>query len=179
VSHGAQQRDVVLLLLAIPPNKEHTMSRRKQKSELTIVELEVPAVELPTLADIEIDAEVADDIAKPNSVVKRAYKEKYAERNKADGKRAQRSCWDWLAQELAAECLDDKAKISIERFLALLEANGVDHSRWQNRSKGWEGRLRMTGRLALQKVVAAQGGLKTAEGAMLEAPAEWVAKFTN
>jgi len=155
------------------------MSRRKQKSELTIVELEVPAVELPTLADIEIDAEVADDIAKPNSVVKRAYKEKYAERNKADGKRAQRSCWDWLAQELAAECLDDKAKISIERFLALLEANGVDHSRWQNRSKGWEGRLRMTGRLALQKVVAAQGGLKTAEGAMLEAPAEWVAKFTN
>ena len=132
-----------------------------------------------TLADIvEIDAEVATDNAKPNSVVRRAYKEKYAERNKADGKRAQRSCWDWLAQSLAGECLDDKAKISIDKFLAILEANGVDHSRWTNRNKGWEGRLRMTGRLALQKVVAQTGVLKV-DGDELEAPAEWVAKFTN
>jgi hypothetical protein len=132
-----------------------------------------------TLADIvEIDAEVATDNAKPNSVVRRAYKEKYAERNKADGKRAQRSCWDWLAQSLAGECLDDKAKISIEKFLHVLELNGVDHSRWTNRNKGWEGRLRMTGRLALQKVVAQTGVLKV-DGDELEAPAEWVAKFTN
>ena len=133
-----------------------------------------------TLADIvEIDAEVATDNAKPNSFVRRAYKEKYAERNKADGKRAQRSCWDWLAQSLAGECLDDKAKISIDKFLAVLDANGVDHSRWTNRNKGWEGRLRMTGRLALQKVVAQAGILKTADGEELVAPAEWVAKFTN
>ena len=135
-----------------------------------------------TLADVvelEIDAEVATDNAKPNSVVRRAYKEKYAERNKADGKRAQRSCWDWLAQSLAGECLDDKAKISIEKFLHVLELNGVDHSRWTNRNKGWEGRLRMTGRLALQKVVAQAGILKTADGEELVAPAEWVAKFTN
>ena len=132
-----------------------------------------------TLADIvEIDAEVATDNAKPNSVVRRAYKEKYAERNKADGKRAQRSCWDWLAQSLAGECLDDKAKISIDKFLKVLELNGVDHSRWTNRNKGWEGRLRMTGRLALQKVVAQTGVLKV-DGDELEAPAEWVAKFTN
>jgi len=132
-----------------------------------------------TLADIvEIDAEVATDNAKPNSVVRRAYKEKYAERNKADGKRAQRSCWDWLAQSLAGECLDDKAKISIDKFLRVLELNGVDHSRWTNRNKGWEGRLRMTGRLALQKVVAQTGVLKV-DGDELEAPAEWVAKFTN
>jgi hypothetical protein len=132
-----------------------------------------------TLADIvEIDAEVATDNAKPNSVVRRAYKEKYAERNKADGKRAQRSCWDWLAQSLAGECLDDKAKISIEKFLHVLELNGVDHSRWTNRNKGWEGRLRMTGRLALQKIVAQTGVLKV-DGDELEAPAEWVAKFTN
>ncbi len=134
-----------------------------------------------TLADVvelEIDAEVATDNAKPNSVVRRAYKEKYAERNKADGKRAQRSCWDWLAQSLAGECLDDKAKISIDKFLRVLELNGVDHSRWANRNKGWEGRLRMTGRLALQKVVAQTGVLKV-DGDELEAPAEWVAKFTN
>jgi len=138
--------------------------------------------ELPTLADlpVEIDAEVSADNEKKGSVVKGAYKRRYAERAASVGlgKVAQRSCWDWLAQELAAECLEG-TKISIVRFLALLDANGVDHSRWQNRSKGWEGRLRMTGRLALQKVVAANGHLKTAEGAELEAPAEWVAKHTH
>ena len=37
----------------------------------------------------------------------------------------------------------------------------------------------MTGRLALQKVVAAQGHLKTSDGEELEAPADWIAKFTN
>jgi hypothetical protein len=93
-------------------------------------------------------------------------------------KAAKRSCWDWLAQELATECLIG-TKISIDRFLRVLEANGVDHSRWTNRSPGWEGRLRMTGRLALQKVVAAQGHLVTADGGTLEAPAEWVAKHTH
>jgi len=140
--------------------------------------------ELPTLVDVldsfPIDDEVAADNAKKSSVVRTAYKKLYAERAAAQGggKVAQRSCWDWLAQELAAECLEG-TKISIDRFLAVLDANGVDHSRWQNRAKGWEGRLRMTGRLALQKVVAAQGGLKTAEGALLEAPADWIAKHTH
>jgi len=141
-----------------------------------------PDPEPPTLADlpVEIDAEVEADNAKPSSVVRTAYKKRYAERAASAGlgKVAQRSCWDWLAQELAAECLEG-TKISIDRFLALLDANGVDHSRWTNRSKGWEGRLRMTGRLALQKVVAANGHLKTAEGAELEAPADWVAKHTH
>jgi hypothetical protein len=144
----------------------------------------VVIIETPTLADVvealPIDGEVAADNAKPSSVVKPTYKHRYAERAATAGlgKVAQRSCWDWLAQELAAECLEG-TKISIERFIALLDANGVDHSRWNNRNKGWEGRLRMTGRLALQKVVAANGHLKTAEGAELEAPADWIAKHTH
>jgi hypothetical protein len=37
----------------------------------------------------------------------------------------------------------------------------------------------MTGRLALQKVVAASGILKTADGEELEAPADWIAKHTH
>ena len=159
------------------------MSRKSRAAAAAVAPVLEPVVlDLPTLADlpIEIDAEVAEDNAKPSSVVKTAYKKRYAERAASVGlgKVAQRSCWDWLAQELAAECLDG-SKISIVRFLAILDANGVDHSRWQNRSKGWEGRLRMTGRLALQKVVAAQGHLKTAEGAEIEAPADWVAKHTH
>jgi hypothetical protein len=155
------------------------MSKRKSPST-DIVVLPEAIVELPTLADVAIDAEVAADNEKKGSVVRGTYKHRYAERAASAGlgKVAQRSCWDWLAQELAAECLDG-SKISIDRFLALLDANGVDHSRWTNRNKGWEGRLRMTGRLALQKVVAANGYLKTAEGAKLEAPADWIAKHTH
>jgi hypothetical protein len=129
-----------------------------------------------------IDPEVAEDNAKSGSVVKSAYKHRYAERAVAAGlsrKAAQRSAWDWLAQTLAGECLGAGDKISVEKFTAILDANGVDHSRWTNRSKGWEGRFRMTGRLALQKVVAESTELKLPDGEVLEAPADWVAKFAR
>ena len=145
----------------------------------------VAAVEPPTLADlpIEIHADVAADIERRGSVVKRVYKQKYAERAKAAGERskvAQRSAWDWLAQTLAGEVLDPKTqKLLVEKFERLMDANGVDHSRWTNRSIGWQGRLRMTGRLALQKVVAETGVLHTTDGETLEAPADWIAKYRN
>jgi hypothetical protein len=125
--------------------------------------------------------DVAADLDKKRSVVKNQYKRKYAERAKAAGlanKVAQRSTWDWLAQNLAGECNGPDGKIDIDKFLDILDRNGVDHSKWTNRSKGWEGRLRMTGRLALQRVVAAAGTLQV-EGDEIEAPAEWVAKFRN
>lgn len=130
----------------------------------------------------DIDAEIEADIAKARSVVKTAYKVKYRDRARDAGivrKAAKRSAWDWLAEQLAGECLGKKDKIDIEAFLAVLDANGVDHSRWTNRSKGWEGRLRMTGRLALQRVVADAGVLTLPDGELLEAPAEWVAKYRS
>jgi hypothetical protein len=125
--------------------------------------------------------DVAADLERKRSVVKSAYKRKYAERAKAAGlasKVAQRSTWDWLAQNIAGECNGEGGKLDVAAFLALLDRNGVDHSRWTNRSAGWEGRLRMTGRLALQRVVAAEGVLFV-DGDEIEAPAEWVAKFRN
>jgi hypothetical protein len=138
---------------------------------------------LPVLTGpVEVHAEVAADNARRNSVVKPAYKHRYAERAANSGlkrKAAQRSAWDWLAQTLAGECLVEGDRLSIERFVAILEANGVDHSRWTNRSKGWEGRFRMTGRLALQKVVAEAMELKLPDGEVLVPPAEWVAKYAN
>jgi hypothetical protein len=125
--------------------------------------------------------DVAADLERKRSVVKNVYKRKYAERAKAAGlanKVAQRSTWDWLAQNLAGECNGTDGKLDIGAFERILELNGVDFSRWTNRSKGWEGRFRMTGRLALQRVVAAAGVL-VVEGDEIEAPAEWVAKFRN
>ena len=160
----------------------------KQKQTPAAEPVFVPTHELPTFADVvehaevEIDAEVAADNAKANSVVRPVYKHRYAERAREAGlakKRAQRSAWDWLAQELAAICLDEKDRISIERFTKLLEANGVDHSRWTNRSKGWEGRFRMTGRLALQRIVAESGELQLLDGDSKPAPSDWVAKYRN
>ena len=85
------------------------MSKRKHKAAhaevaavVEALEALVPPVvdEAPTLADIvEIDPEVAEDNAKPASVVRSKYKHRYAERAATAGlgKVAQRSCWDWLA----------------------------------------------------------------------------------
>ena len=82
-----------------------------------------------------------------------------------------------LAQEIAKVCLDSKGKIDIEIFKHILERNGVDHSKWTNRNKGWEGRFRMTGRVVLQKVVANTGILVARNEHRLEAPSEFVEKY--
>lgn len=128
--------------------------------------------------DVEEEKVDADEKI-PNSVVKDKFKTRYIENAKAGGftgKAAKRSSWDWLAQTIAEQCLVEKEKIDIGRFTDLLDANGVDHSRWTNRNKGWEGRFRMTGRVALQKIVAANGVLKTMTGEVVP-PAEWIAKY--
>jgi hypothetical protein len=161
---------------------------KKSRALAPAVAAFVASDETPTLADVcealpTVDAEVAADIAKKGSVVRTGYKKLYAARaaEAGLGKVAQRSCWDWLAQELAAEVLVD-GKLHEERMRSLLSANGIRHEHWgtgEKRTKGWEGRLRMTGRLALQRVVAKNGHLATAEGAMIEAPAEWIAKHTH
>ena len=167
--------------------------KRTDEQKLDAIEkalgIETP-VETPSLAE-ELarirqeqndDAEIDAQIALPNSVVQRKYKLRYKQRAREAGHRskaAKRSAWDWLAQELAAATLNEKAKLRVDDFLALLDANGVDHSRWTNRSPGWEGRLRMTGRLALQRVVAETGELFFADGDSKPAPAEWVAKYRN
>jgi len=148
------------------------------------IEAEAPVLEAEatTPAPVAIDAEVAADNAKARSVVGVGYKTRYAARAAGAGlkrKAAQRSAWDWLAETLAGECLGKGDRIDMDRFLATLDANGVDHSRWTNRNKGWVGRLRMTGRLALQRVVAEAGTMRTADGETLEAPAEWIAKYAR
>ena len=135
----------------------------------------------------EIEEQAAEGEEKPelNSVVKDKFKAKYIENAIAQGvthKAAKRSNWDWLSQQIAAFCLNDKHSIDINKFLSLLDANGVDHSKWTNRNRGWEGRLRMTGRVALQKVVAESGWLKFPDSEEATdiselAPPDWRAKY--
>ncbi len=137
--------------------------------------------------EAEIGADVAADIVRAKSVVKPAYKLAYAERaltaRKPKGmskKAAARSCNDWLAQQIALACLDEKSQLRVGDFEALLDANGVAHAHWNRTTKGWQGRLRMTGRLALQRVVAeADGELELPNGSTIAAPRSWVAKHTH
>jgi len=129
-----------------------------------------------------VEGEVEPEDKVPNSVVKDKFKVKYIENARAQGipgKAAKRSNWDWLSQQLATFCLNDKHSIDIGAFTDVLEANGVDHSRWTNRNRGWEGRFRMTGRVALQKVVANSGVLKWPTGEPTPAPADFVEKYNT
>jgi hypothetical protein len=126
-----------------------------------------------------MDPSEDEEEPKPNSVVAEKFKLKYIENARAAGiagKAAKRSSWDWLAQRIAEQCLGEKEKINIDDFMDLLDCNGVDHSKWTNRNKGWEGRFRMTGRVVLQKVVANNGVLKTMTGESVPPP-EWVERF--
>lgn len=94
-------------------------------------------------------------------------------------KALKRSTSDWLAIELARRTLDEKAVLSVPAFTAILDANGVKHAHWNRTTKGWQGRLRMTGRLALQRVVAEAGELALPDGSAIPAPKNWVAKHTH
>lgn len=136
---------------------------------------------------IEADAileQAEADAARPRSVVAPTYKVKYAERAlSARGKKGvakkvvARSCGDWLALELAALCVDPQTKhLDVAKFEGILDANSVKHDHWNRTTPGWQGRLRMTGRLALQRVVAETGVLLLPDGTELQAPKAWVAR---
>lgn len=66
-------------------------------------------------------------------------------------------CGDALATLLNTMCVN-KAGTNMELFEAICAANGVDLSKYNRTSKGWQGRLRMTGRNLLAKKVKENGG---------------------
>lgn len=135
------------------------------------------------------DDEPGEDEARPNSVVKNAYKAKYRARareaaRKPKGiaqKAMERSCGDWLAVELAKRTLTEgkKPSLIVPAFEAILDANGVAHAHWNRTTPGWQGRLRMTGRLALQRIVAEANELALPDGSTIAPPKVWVAKHAN
>ena len=138
-----------------------------------------------------------DPIDTTRSVVGTGYKAKYAERaENARGRKGvsrkviSRSCGDWLSLELAAHYLTEMEEVvgqdedgndvtrirqvlDVPAFEAMLDANGIEHRKWNRTTPGWQGRLRMTGRLALQRVVAEEGTLTHADGSLAKAPTSW------
>ena len=137
-------------------------------------------------ATIETALELAPEIVTPRSVVASPYKLKYAMRAqearkpKAVSLKAAARCnGDWLAFELAKRTLTEANKLNVPAFEAILDANGVAHAHWNRTTKGWEGRLRMTGRLALQRAVASEEALYLPEGDAVTPPRTWLAKFQS
>jgi len=177
-AHGnVEDHDVVVEEPVMHVHEEPTTEGGTQ----VLTKEEVAELENANDAAIEAqaEAEVEQDNKQNNSVVQAKFKDKYLNNARAlgiKGKAAKRSNWDWLSQQIAMICLGEKDKIRIADFKALLDANGVDHSRWTNTNKGWEGRFRMTGRVALQKVVANNNVLKTSSGDQIPPP-DFVARF--
>jgi hypothetical protein len=140
-----------------------------------------------TTINKEIDDQLVQDTVRANSVVDATYKAKYAERAKTTRiavkglkrKLVARTNGDWLAQILQSETLDEKGKLRVGDFEAILDANGVKHDHWNRTTPGWQGRLRMTGRLAVQRVVAENGELALPDGETLQPPRAWVDKNTH
>lgn len=135
-----------------------------------------------TLLDLEPEAAAA--IALPRSKVHSSYKAKYAEREAQMQRRPKgvsrkvlaRSSGDWLAIELAKRVLGEKDKLVLERFYAILTANGIDPVRWAHLNPGQQ---RMCGGLALRAVVANEEALLLPGEETVVPPRTWLAKHQH
>ena len=96
---------------------------------------------------------------KVGSVVTNRYRALYSESGHPT------HCGDALATLLNSIC-NNKKGTNLELFEKICALNGVDLSRYNRSTKGWQGRLRMTGRNLLSKRVAENGGV-------LRLPEEW------
>jgi hypothetical protein len=137
---------------------------------------------VPELADVFAACEEADvdpeaveaEEAKRNSssVVDTMYKEQ-----STNGQ----TCGDWLAEWLVTHTTVG-GKLDIEALHALFSANGLDlTAKWAlvydneaKQSRGWTGRYRMSGRIALEKVVAKTGKAIDHNGTSHDADADFL-----
>lgn len=106
------------------------------------------------------------------SVVRQKFRDRYKELGHPA------HCGDWLAETLNNMCLTKKG-IDVERFEAICNLNGVSLAKYKHEGKGWEGRLRMTGRNLMAKVVFYADGLlkgldENSQPIELKAPGEWM-----
>lgn len=118
--------------------------------------------------EIEAEAREADEEERVGgSVVSTTYRAKYAEAGHPN------TCGDWLANILNDYCLN-KEGFSIEQFEPICAMNGVDLSKYNRETRGWQGRLRMTGRNLLGRRIALKGVLVLPDKEV-KVDAEWLA----
>jgi hypothetical protein len=128
-------------------------------------------------ADVDPEAlEVEETKRNSSSVVDTMYKSQYKEQS-TNGQ----TCGDWLAEWLVTHTTVG-GKLDIEALHALFSANGLDlTAKWAlvydneaKQSRGWTGRYRMSGRIALEKVVAKTGKAIDHNGLSHDADADFL-----
>lgn len=117
--------------------------------------------------------EAEEEAEKGGSVVNEKYRAKYAELGHPE------HCGDWLAQIFNNQ-VKTKEGTDVARVDAIAAANGVDNSKYDRTRPGWQGRLRMTTRNLLAKVIWLNDGVfRIPEGdgvVEYKAPDEWMAE---
>lgn len=136
-------------------------------------ELDIDDEEADNEVEAEIDAEhEKDEEERVGSVVGETYRARYAEAGHPN------TCGDWLATIIDNICKNN-AGFDLELFEAVCNANGVSLAKYNRETKGWRGRLRMTGRNLLAKIVFINGELRLPEtingGEPYKAPGDWKA----
>ena len=124
------------------------------------------------------EATEAEDEPEKRTVVPDIYKARYAAMGHPN------TCGDWLALVLNGICLTAEG-FQVEPMVAICDANGVDAERYlARRTRGWQGRFRMSARNKLKGVVAKAGMVLIPDGVdedgqrELAAPADWIAANT-
>jgi hypothetical protein len=143
--------------------ENQVMTKRTHKGRPVLEIVQKPTEGASNTGFVEVDAPVAPA---PKTVVKVAYKHRYQDRAKARGltdKASKRGNGDWLQRELQAETVGKDGKLDLQRFIAIMDANGVDYSRWKREGHGWEGRFRMSGSLVLRGIVGKTATFRTPE----------------
>lgn len=97
-------------------------------------------------------ADLSESPPAKGSVVTSRYRANYSELGHPT------HCGDELAVLLNNLCLN-KAGINIQLFEEICEANGIKLARYDRTTRGWQGRLRMTGRNLLTKHLKNNGGV--------------------
>lgn len=114
-----------------------------------------------TDADLQSEGEEDEEARAPASVVGERYRQAYqlaSSNGQGNG--------DWLHEMLVATC-NGSDGISITLFDAVLRDNGIEpqDTKWgtSEKTRGWQGRYRMSGRLALEKQIALTGECRMGE----------------
>lgn len=115
-------------------------------------------------------SEEGEGKGKGGSVVNDKYRAKYAELGHPE------HCGDWLAT-IFNNLVKTKEGTDVARVDAIAAANGVDLSKYNRTNAGWQGRLRMTCRNLLARVVWMNDGvMRGTDGDEYKAPGEWMAE---
>jgi hypothetical protein len=147
---------------------------RDRAAAASTVEMETPE-EAADALDVDVEdleqAETEEEERLSGSVVDERYRATYAERGNPN------HCGDAMAVWFDTHCAN-KAGTDIELFEAICSLNGVDLSKYNRTTRGWQGRLRMTGRNMLARRVYAAGGTMVVPetmGGTVKFDAEWMA----